>query len=142
MPTSTLKIIIAIFLVAHAFIHISLSWAPITSTRRTANAIFPVLEKVGCRSEVADQQTGTSRECRSDCWMAAPVSGYGWLCVGSARIVRCPGIEYTLDSTGCWRINHLHCAHRSILASLASNWNPVGCSDVGSHLFPLSGQVI
>lgn len=41
MPTSTLKIIIAIFLVAHAFIHISLSWAPIPQPGAMRTPFFP-----------------------------------------------------------------------------------------------------
>ena len=41
MPTNTLKIIVAIFFIAHAFIHISLSWAPIPKPGGMRTPFFP-----------------------------------------------------------------------------------------------------
>ncbi len=41
MPTSTLKIIIAIFLLAHGFIHISLSWVPTPQPGAMRTPFFP-----------------------------------------------------------------------------------------------------
>jgi hypothetical protein len=41
MQTNTLKIIIAIFFLAHAFIHISLSWAPIPKPDAMRTPFFP-----------------------------------------------------------------------------------------------------
>ena len=41
MPTSTLKIIIAIFFIAHGFIHISLSWAPLPQPGALRTPFFP-----------------------------------------------------------------------------------------------------
>jgi hypothetical protein len=41
MPTNTLKIIIAIFFIAHAFIHISLTWVPIPKPGAMRTPFFP-----------------------------------------------------------------------------------------------------
>jgi hypothetical protein len=41
MPTNTLKIIIAIFFLAHAFIHISLTWVPIPKPGAMRTPFFP-----------------------------------------------------------------------------------------------------
>ena len=55
MQTNTLKVIIAVFFIAHAFIHISLTWVPIPKPGAMRTPFFPCLEEGGYRSKMADQ---------------------------------------------------------------------------------------
>ncbi len=138
MPTNTLKIIIAIFFIAHAFIHISLSWAPIPKPGAMRTPFFPSWKRTDTDPKWPISKLGLPgslvRITGSILFLAVTVA----FCLAALGLLGVPGLNMRLDSTGWWCFHRLNSTDRTFLAPLAARRHSFGCSDPCRTLLPLS----